>query len=451
MTVNLADWDVHFRRLLLASAILLGVLDWWAEGANAWFRSGFVIAIAGCVGYFTNFLAIKMLFQPRRGAVLGWRGLIPKNQAQIAASLGQSVQNQLLAPDIVLAYISERRLIERGSEALVEWIDARLQQPEVRRRITTTLIGVLNERGADLLKAGFDLGEEAARGIARKPQVIEVYWQRVRAALNEFLQVAENRQMVTGLIHRALNEQMPTIAQWVDRAIESYLQQKRAVGRLGLGLKNLLSIDQGAIEQLMGRFVEDADVAEDVLVVFDAVMRSVQADLSDDSRQAELQQTLQSWVETVSDLSRRHVLPATVEHLGSYLNDEANWDRIEALLVQGLEWLKPHAAALLQGPTGQTYLRAAIERAVQQINVTRLVEQQIMKLDSDDLEKLVLNNTGGNLTVIQTLGGVLGLVIGFVQVHLLFAIPLGGAAATVWAAWHFNERRHRDDAGHGPA
>ena len=168
MTVNLADWDVHFRRLLLASAILLGVLDWWADGANAWFRSGFVIAIAGCVGYFTNFLAIKMLFQPRRGAVLGWRGLIPKNQAQIAASLGQSVQNQLLAPDIVLAYISERRLIERGSEALVEWIDARLQQPEVRRRITTTLIGVLNERGADLLKAGVPAGP-----VNSVPQVLQ--------------------------------------------------------------------------------------------------------------------------------------------------------------------------------------------------------------------------------------------------------------------------------------
>ena len=180
-------------------------------------------------------------------------------------------------------------------------------------------------------------------------------------------------------------------------------------------------------------------------------MKSVQADLSDDSKQAELQQTLQRWVETVSDLSRRHVLPATVEHLGSYLNDESNWDRIEALLVQALEWLKSHAAELLQGPTGQTYLRAAIERAVQQINVTRLVEQQIMKLDSDDLEKLVLNNTGGNLTVIQTLGGVLGLVIGFVQVHLLFAIPLGGAAAAVWAAWHLNERRHRDGGGQDPA
>ncbi|WP_420468697.1 DUF445 family protein [Panacagrimonas sp.] len=443
MMQNLDAWDRHFRHLLLGAAVLLGGLDWWAEGGNPWLRSAFVIAVAGCVGYFTNFLAIKMLFQPRQGAVLGWRGLIPKNQAEIARSLGESVQSQLLAPDIVLAYIAEHQLIERGSQALIEWVDANLQKPEVRREITAALIGVLNERGAELLKAGFDLGEEAAKGIARNPQVIEVYWQRVRAALTEFLQVAENRQMVTGLIRRALNEQMPTIAGWVDRAIQNYLQQKRAMGRFGLGLKNLLSIDQTAIEQLLGRFVEDAGVADDVLVVFDAVMKSVQADLADDTKQAELQRTLQRWVETVSELSRRHLLPATVEHMGSFLNDETNWTRIEALLVRALEWLKGHAASLLHGPTGQAYLRAAIERAVQQIDVTRLVEQQIMKLDSDDLEKLVLNNTGGNLTIIQTLGGALGLVIGFVQVHLLFALPLGAAAGAVWIAWELNEQRHR--------
>lgn len=442
MSDTITVWDLRFRRLLLISAVLLGLLDWWTDSSNTWLRASFVIATAGCMGYYTNFLAIRMLFQPRRGTVLGWRGLIPKNQAGIARSLGESVQQQLLAPDIVLAYITEHDLIERGSQALIEWVDANLQKPEVRREITSMLIGVLNQRGADLLKSGFDLGEQAAKGVAGNPQVIEVYWLRVRAALDEFLQDADNRAMVNGLIRRALDEQMPTLAGWVNRAIENYLQQKRAVGRVGLGLKNLLSIDQSAIEQLMSRFVVDAGVAEDVLAVLDAVMRSVQADLADEAKQADVQKTLQQWIETVSDLSRRHLLPATVEHLGGYLNDPANWARIETLLVAALTWLKRHAAALLKSETGQIYLRAAIERAVSQINVTHLVEEQIKKLDSDELEKLVLNDTAGNLTAIQALGGVLGLVIGFVQVHLLFALPLGAAGVAVWVAWHLNEKRN---------
>jgi len=53
----------------------------------------------------------------------------------------------------------------------------------------------------------------------------------------------------------------------------------------------------------------------------------------------------------------------------------------------------------------------------------------------------VLDNTGGNLTVIQVLGGGLGLIAGTVQVHIAFAVPIGGLLAVVWAAWRLNERR----------
>lgn len=445
MTIDMVSWDQRFRRVLLLMAVTLGALDYWAGGDNAWFRSGFVITIAGCVGYFTNFLAIKMLFQPKKGKVLGWRGLVPKNQAHIARSLGESVQAQLLSPDIVLAYIAERQLIERSTEALAEWIDANLQNPEVRREITTVIVTVLNEQGPDLLSATFDLGEEAAKGIARNPQAIEAYWQRVRAALNEFLQNTENRALVMQAIHRVLSQQMPMIADWVDRAIEGYLQQKRGVGRVGLGLKNLLSIDQAAIEQLLTRFVDDGRVADELLVMLDAIMQSVQADLASETKQASLQQELEIWIAKISDLSRRHVLPAMSEQSAEYLNNERNWAQIENLLIRLIQWLKDRGLSVLYSTPGQTYLRAAIERAVQQLNVTGLVEQQVMKLDSDELEAMVLNNTGGNLTIIQVLGGVLGLIIGLVQVHLFFAVPLGAAAVAVWVAYRLNAYQHQDD------
>lgn len=445
MSLDLTRWDRHFRRALLGSAAVLAVADYALSGANLWVRSGFVVVMAGCVGYFTNFLAIKMLFQPRRGQVLGWRGLIPRNQAEIARSLGESVQSQLLAPDIVLGYIHERQLVERGTRALAEWLDANLQRPEVRREITASLIRGLNARGEDLLRLGFDTAEAAAKRIARNPQVIELYWQRLRAALTEFLAETANRELVVGMIRRVLHQQMPTVARWVDRAIETFLQEKNVVGRVGLGLKSLLSLDRAAIERLLLRFVEDGTLANEVLLMLDAIMRSVQADLSDEAKQSQLQAELERWISTVSTLSRRHVLPATAEQLGAYLNEPGNWAQIEEGLIAGLQWLKDRAAQLLASETGQRYLRAGIERAVSQLNVTRLVEQQINKLDSDDLEKLVLNNTGGNLTVIQLLGGAIGLIVGTVQVHLLFALPLGVGLAAVWLAWHLNARRHRDD------
>ena len=209
MTRDVTAWDRSFRHALLLATAVFAALDYWLGAQYGWPRSGFVICVAGCVGYFTNYLAIKMLFQPKRGRVFGWRGLVPKNQPQIARSLGESVQEQLLSPDILLAYISEKRLIDVGTQGLADWVDINLQKPEVRREIAALLVRLLNERGPELLTATFDLGEEAAKGLARNPQAIEAYWQRVRAALSAFSEDPDNRERVARTIRQLLRQRPP--------------------------------------------------------------------------------------------------------------------------------------------------------------------------------------------------------------------------------------------------
>jgi len=151
MDVDLTKWDRNFRRSLLGAALVFGLLDYWFSGDNLWFRAGFVITVAGLVGYFTNFLAIKMLFQPKQGQVLGWQGLVPKNKDQIAKSLAESVQEQLLSPEIILAYIRERELIEAGTNTIADWVDRNLQDPKVRTRITRLLVDLMQDKGPDAL------------------------------------------------------------------------------------------------------------------------------------------------------------------------------------------------------------------------------------------------------------------------------------------------------------
>lgn len=441
MHIDLVVIDRRFRYALLFSGLVLGLADHFFGSTQPWIKTLFVIVIAGVLGYFTNYLAIKMLFQPKRGQVLGWQGLVPKNKAQIARSLGSSVQHQLLHPDIVLAYIAERRMIETGTQSLADWLDRSLQNPDVRREVTATLIDLLNQKGPELMTTGLDFAETALKGIARDPAAIRSYWVDIRAAMIEYLQTADNRAQVARKLLQLFQDQLPHIAEWLNRAIEAYLQDRNAVGTLGLGLKNLFSIDDAAIQQFLQRFSEDPKVSEDFLTTLDAVMDSIQKELLSESTQQLVQERLGSWIEQVAAFSRRTLLPGAVDHLNVYLNEPRNWAQIEEYLIQGIAWLKTRALSVLHSETGRRYLRAGIERAVQQLNVTDLVEQQVMKLDTDELEKMVLDNTGGNLTVIQFLGGVLGLIAGLVQVHVLFALPIGAGMVVVWIAYRLNERR----------
>jgi uncharacterized membrane protein YheB (UPF0754 family) len=55
--------------------------------------------VTGFVGYFTNFLAIKMLFRPhsKKWYSFGWQGVIPKNRNKLAREIGIMVGNELIS------------------------------------------------------------------------------------------------------------------------------------------------------------------------------------------------------------------------------------------------------------------------------------------------------------------------------------------------------------------
>ena len=63
------------------------------------------------VGYITNYLAIKLLFRPKR-RVLGIQGLLPKRKAEIAKRAGEVVNGYLVNREAIRLKIDTRRLDE---------------------------------------------------------------------------------------------------------------------------------------------------------------------------------------------------------------------------------------------------------------------------------------------------------------------------------------------------
>ncbi len=63
--------------------------------------------LTGFVGYFTNYLAIKMLFRPhkKRWYSFGWQGVIPRNRNKLAREIGRLVGNELIQEDDILRSI----------------------------------------------------------------------------------------------------------------------------------------------------------------------------------------------------------------------------------------------------------------------------------------------------------------------------------------------------------
>ena len=70
------------------------------------------------VGYWTNWLAIKMLFQPRRKNAV-WHGLIAARRAQVADEIAESIRERLISPEIIRSHLEESGVVRDLSEHLV--------------------------------------------------------------------------------------------------------------------------------------------------------------------------------------------------------------------------------------------------------------------------------------------------------------------------------------------
>lgn len=90
--------------------------------------------ITAAIGWFTNWVAIKMLFHPRqplRFAGLTWQGLIPRRQQQLAAEAAEIIEREILQQHTIQEEIRKIDLgpdLEAAAKSLVwERIGPKLQ------------------------------------------------------------------------------------------------------------------------------------------------------------------------------------------------------------------------------------------------------------------------------------------------------------------------------------
>ena len=87
--------------------------------------------ISAFIGWFTNWIAIKMLFHPREPKkILGitFHGIFPKRQQQFAMKLGKLVSNELLSFEDIEQKIANPQNVEKLMPVLEAHIDTFLKE-----------------------------------------------------------------------------------------------------------------------------------------------------------------------------------------------------------------------------------------------------------------------------------------------------------------------------------
>lgn len=392
----------------------------------------------GIIGYFTNDLAIKMLFRPYRPLYWGKQrlpftpGLIPSNQKRLAQKVANAILGSLLTPE-ELQNIARTLLERERTEAVILWLLQlaldRLRQGNDRK--TARILG-------DILH---DLFSESL------PRLVKHLAQQDNFLAEQLDQIFD-RILLNWHINEAQAEQL---SDWLLEVVfpPNILRQSLVDF---LTDPNIQIIDDGFRDNTSGTYWLIANV----IGVRTALtrLRSYCLDEKDNSNRliASLIQSLEVrlWLqEWLQNLSLRNFPPATVQQLrytfrrtireslrdqgADVLKDlgtSVDWYAGAELILNRLQHspIMDSSLAIVGGELAavlERYLEKDLESIVAQVipilNLEGVIISRVESTSPEDLEEATQSIVRNELQAIVNLGGVLGFGIGLLQTLILLA------------------------------
>ncbi|WP_440998844.1 DUF445 domain-containing protein [Fodinibius sp. SL11] len=108
-----------------------------------------ILSVSGLIGFFTNWIAITMLFKPAEKRPIFGHGLIPAQKNRIAHRLAQAVSEDLINPEIIKKKITDSNIIGRYRRLSTRYIKSIIDDPQFRSDIKQWVLKYLDEMIAD--------------------------------------------------------------------------------------------------------------------------------------------------------------------------------------------------------------------------------------------------------------------------------------------------------------
>ncbi len=386
----------------------------------------------GLIGYFTNEIAIKMLFRPYNPLYIGQRrvpftpGLIPRNQANLAQRVADTIMGSLLTPE-ELQKIARRLLERERVKAAISWL----------LKSSINQIGESKEeRSAQVLGSILrDLFSESL------PRLIKVLSRR-----EDFLEEQINQIFDQVLIDFQFSDaQAKQLSDWVVDVVLPPNRIRQIIIDL-LTDRNIQIIDETFREKSSGTYWLVAN-----LFGLRNTLNRLRAFCLDEKETAnariqelvvtlEFRSRLRNWLQSLSlqnlPVSTVRQLRATTrESIQSYLQQRGSdlfqslgnsidWDEVAVLIIkrlqssesvdQSLDVISEELSLILE-----RYLEEELEQIITKVipilSIDDVIINRVNATSPEELETNVNAIVKNELQAIVNLGGILGFLVGTFQ------------------------------------
>ncbi len=411
--------------LKILSSPDIGILDPVYIG---WLDIFYKILLSSMVGYFTNFLAITMLFKPKDRSRHGIQGLIPGNQDQIAESLGGAISDNFFNATDLIEYVNKNDMIANAVSSMKEYVDVTLDNPKHQAAITKWILNTFQTNSPRIFYLLLQLSEINLTKYLREridlasltKEIIRIIETNINDGTIDLKGISRE---LTTFLHNNVPELSKAIFKQVNKAIERQGTFKRNILKLATWT---FDFDQDMIEDYLYEMVSSPNFRTRLYGNLERLVKRLTEYLDTESGKKQLDVYYQKLVFELLDKIKEKGVPYLLLETESFLQKEASWKQIEHYLKNGLNFLEKSMEEVIADDRFDSFLTRSMPKILEKIQIADIVTEKVKAYDTDKLEKMVLDASGEHLSAIEVLGGVLGGFAGIALFDpLLFLYILG--------------------------
>ncbi len=362
------------------------------------------------VGYFTNFLAITMLFKPKDKTRHGIQGLIPRNQEQIAEKLGDGISDNFFDPKDLKSYIIENSVIDESISALERYAVKNLENPETQRLITNWILKKFQMNSPRLYYGLMQVSEINMVNYLREKVDLKNLMKEISDVIEKNI---ENGTVDLKELSKKLSTLLEDHAPEISRFI--YDQLNKMIERQGAIKKNMLKlavwtfdVDQKTIEGMLFDALSSDNFRANAYKFLERGVQDFVDFLNSDKGNKKINLTYHRLIVEINERFREKGVPRVLHEINKYLEKESSWKKIESLLKRFLVFGRQSLEEFVESDRFDTFLTRSMPAVLERIRISQLVTDKVKAFDTAELEKMVKDASGEHLAAIEVLGGILG-------------------------------------------
>jgi len=379
------------------------------------------------VGYFTNFLAITMLFKPKERTKHGIQGLIPRNQGQIAEKLGEGIADNFFNPKDLKAYIVDNHVIADSITSLNGYIEKNLEDPKIQRLITNWLLRKFQMNSPRIYFGMLQLSEiNMVNYLKEKVDLKSLIRELTQLIEKNIKEGTIDLKEISKKLSALLEDHIPEISEFI------YSQLNKIIDRQGPIKKGMLKLaawtfdfDQKAIEEILYDALSSDKFRTNAYTFLEKAVQDFADFLNSNQGSRQINRTYHRLVIDINERFREKGVPKVMTEINKYLEQESSWKKMESTLKRILVFAQQSLEEFVSSDRFDIFLTRSMPAVLEKIKVSQIVTEKVKAFDTDELEKMVKDASGEHLAVIEVLGGILGGFVGIALFDpLLFLIIL---------------------------